>query len=248
LLGELDVAKNYPYLMVDERYENNEVISVAVFVVIGIDSDGTKEILAIHIGYEEFKETWLKVFKNLKDRGLKGVKYIVGDYNSGLVEALKEIFVGVTYQRCFVPFTRNILSSLSKQGREKYISKIKLIWKFENKESALKYAKTIISSLYENNFCKAAQKIEESIEESLNYFTLDDNLRRKLLIERYNQELKRRNKPIRIFPNQKSCLRIMSLLSIAKNEEWTGRRYCDLGLLQIEEDSATLRPLYLRKE
>ena len=250
LKRKLDTNKTYPYLMVDARYEkvreNNEVIPVAVFVVIGIDSDGTREILTTHIGYEEFKETWLEIFQSLKDRGLKGVKYIVGDYNSGLVEALKETYVGVTYQRCFVHFTRNILSALSKQGREKYINKIKLIWKLENKESALKYAKTIVTSLYENNFGKAAKKIEEGIEESLNYFTLEDNLRRKLsstnMIERYNQELKRRSKAIRIFPNQKSCLRIMSLLSIAKNEEWTGRKYCELGSPQIEEDSATLHP------
>jgi len=229
--------KNYPFLMIDARYEkirqNHQVISNAVYVIVGIDEEGFRDILGVHVDMSESHLAWKDAFLDLKHRGLTGVKYIVSDQHAGLVKAIQEVFLGTIWQRCAVHYQRNVMSKISPKLQSHYRNKVSLIWKFTTKESARNYVKEFVKELRNDSLDKVADFIEETVEDSLSVFDLHEDLRKKLkstnMLERFNQELKRRSKVVRIFPNDKSCLRLLGMICKQQAENWlSNRKYIDL--------------------
>lgn len=243
LAGELDkrlnmwrerkVEKCYPYLVVDARYERirgaRGVSSKAVMIVVGISPEGHREILSVDIGDSENEADWGELFRKLKDRGLKGVEYVVSDDHKGLVNALQRHFQGAIWQRCQVHFIRNFINKMGFREARLYLPLLKDIFASTSREDAVARKVRLVEEL---EFVKPnlAQWIDEEIELCFSVYSLPESHRRRMkstnMLERFNQELKRRSRVVRIFPNEASCLRLLGTLCMEQSEEWeTGRVY-----------------------
>lgn len=232
------LTKRYPYLIFDARYEKiregGVVVSKAVVIVIGIAEDGTREILGTWLVNSESYEDWNNCFKELKDRGLTGVEYIVSDENKGLRKGAMRHFQGVRQQRCQVHFMRNFLSKLSKKDQREGMQLLQEIFAAQTKERAYQVLTHLISFLEVRKKDELIQWLEENIEDTLMVLELPYEHRMKMkstnMIERLNQELKRRTKVIRIFPNDASCLRLVSTLCQETSEKWASRKYLNMDI------------------
>jgi transposase-like protein len=230
------LEKEYPYLVVDARYEkiriNHQVVSQGVLLVVGIGSDGYREILGTWIADSENETSWSEVFKELKARGLKGVRYVVSDDHAGMVKAIGRHFQGVLWQRCQVHFVRNLCSMVSRKDRPMIIEMLREITTAQTYSTARKRMDEVIDAL-EKSHPKVAQMLEKNGEDILTVYQLPDYHRKSMkstnMLERYNQELKRRTRVVRIFPNRESCLRLVTALAMEMTEEWLGRRYLIFG-------------------
>jgi transposase-like protein len=225
----------YVYLIIDARYEKvrtkQGVVSQAVMLVVGITEDGHRAILSVEMGNSETESSWDDVFKSLKNRGLHGVKYVVSDDHTGLVHALHRNFQGIAWQRCQVHFVRNFIMKLSRRDLKYYLPLLKDIFSASDEKEALRRKEQLVLRL-EEKYPKVAVWIDENIESCFTVFHLPVEHRRKMkstnMLERFNEELRRRSRVIRIFPNSDSCLRLAASLCQETSEIWeTGRRYLD---------------------
>jgi len=238
------LEKKYPYLIVDALYEkirtHHRVVAKGILIIIGIGEDGYREILSVDIADTETRESWGKVFRGLKRRGLRGVKLVVSDDHEGLRQAIERYFQGATWQRCQFHFQRNLLDYVRKNDREKISCEVKSIFTGPDRYFALMRAKEIMQK-YENIYPKFVQKLEEGLEDALACFSFPAVHRKKIRttnsLERFNEEIRRRTRVIRIFPDEEACLRLICALCIEQNEEWlTGRRYMKMEPLYEGEN------------
>ncbi len=257
------LIQSYPFLVVDARYEHirtkSGMSTKAVMIVVGISDEGYREVLSIDIGDSENEVDWGDVFKRLKDRGLSGVKYVVSDHHQGLVNALKRHFQGALWQRSQVHFIRNFITKLGRKDSKKYLALLKDIFSAASREDAAARKDRLVEILASTKPAVSGW-IDENIESCFSVYSLPVSHRRKMrstnMLERLNQELKRRSRVIRIFPNEESCIRLLGTLCMEQSEEWqTGRRYLkkqddsdqdsDDGWIWLKElnlASATLQP------
>ena len=236
---ELENWRNRPldsvaYIIFDARYENvryaGSVKKLAVIWAIGVTSDGKREVLGISISLSEAEIHWRNFMKSLTARGLTGVKYIVSDDHSGLRSAVQTVFPGVLWNRCHTHLARNAQSYVSRKvNKANVASDIRDILQAPDHHTA-KYLLDRFSKLWQEKEPKLVEWAEINIPEGFNVFCLPRNIRKKFrtsnLIERMNQELKRRSRVVRIFPNEAACLRLLSAVTLEIHEDWsTGRRY-----------------------
>lgn len=224
----------YPYLVVDARYEkirtSKGVVSHAVMIVIGISEHGHRSVLSVELGDSENESTWSDVFNKLKARGLKGVEYVVSDDHQGLVNALERHFQGVVWQRCQVHFIRNFIRKMKRRRDIKtFLPLLKDVFLASSYQEAQRRKQILLTQL-EGNDNDIVTWLDEEIESTLSVYHLPAEHRRKMkstnMLERHNEELKRRSRVIRIFPNEASCIRLMATLCQETSEAWeTGKRY-----------------------
>jgi len=223
----------YKYLVLDARYEkvreNGRVISKAFVVAVGIDTIGMRDIIGCRVVNSESYESWDDFFKSLKERGLHGVEYVVTDENKGLRKALMKYFQDVKLQRCQVHFMRNLLGKLTRTEQPEGIRLLQEVFAAETKEEAIKRVHKASEFLISRKKHAVADWLEESIEDTLQVLDLPLAHRKKMkstnMLERVNQELKRRSRVVRIFPNDASCLRLLSALCQEISEDWGNRKY-----------------------
>jgi len=227
--------KEYPYLVVDARYEKvrqgSQVVSRGVAVVVGVDEDGYREILGTYVSNTESEASWSEVFRDLSDRGLRGVLYVVSDDHKGLVRAIDRHFQGVVWQRCQVHFARNVMSMVRRCDRRWMLGLLRRITGSRTLEEAERQLKQAVESL-ETAYPKVAGLLEEHGHEILAVYALPESHRTPMrttnTLERLNQELRRRTRVVRIFPDDRSCLRLVTALAMETSEEWSGRRYVQM--------------------
>jgi putative transposase len=235
-------ADAYPYLFVDARYEkvrvDGRVVSQGVLLVSGVRDDGFREILSVEVSDTESEATYQELFRSLKARGLSGVELVVSDEHQGLKAAISRHFQGVAHQRCQVHYARNLLGMVSHAKRKQLAADLRGIFAAPDRCSALKLASSVANKWrLEKDSEKVAEHVEERIEECLSCLAFPESHRRRIRttngLERLNQEIKRRTRVVRIFPNRGACLRLVSALAIEQSEEWlTGRRYLDMRELE----------------
>lgn len=227
----------FPFVIVDAMYfkarDGNAVQSKAALVVSGVNEQGHREILGLRIGDSESEAFWLDTFRWLKQRGLKDVRYVVSDDHSGLVNAAQRCFQGAIWQRCQVHFMRNVLSHTSDKHKQEMGEGLKRIFSSDNgKEARQKFNE--LAAQMENKAAKAIDCLERGLEDALVVLALPSKYRRRLkstnMQERLIQEIRRRERVIRIFPNEESALRLMGALLAEIHEEWQGRRYLDMDV------------------
>jgi putative transposase len=224
---------NYPYLILDARYEkvreNGRVVSKAFVVAIGISEEGVRDVVGCWMVNSESFEAWDTCIRSLKDRGLTGVKYVVSDENKGLRLALQKYFQEANLQRCQVHFMRNFIGKLAKSEQAEGIRLLQAVFAADTKEEALKRVIKVNEFLLSKKKEKVADWLEENIEDTLAVLDLPREHRKKMkstnMLERLNQELKRRSRVVRIFPNEESCLRLLGALCQETSEAWSGRKY-----------------------
>ena len=240
-------GQEYPFVIVDAMVikvrKEEKVRSVSALIVSGINTEGFREILGMRLGDSETEVTWREIFQWLKDRGLRGVDYVVSDAHKGLIAAVQRCFQGVVWQRCQVHFMRNVLGHTSRRHQKAMITGLKKILGAYDRLDA----KKAFEDLAEELTCKAdsaLQVLEEGLEDALAVLGLPEKYRRRMkstnMQERLIQEIRRRERVIRIFPNEASALRLIGALLAEKHETWsTGKKYFDmteyLEVLEEEE-------------
>lgn len=231
----------YPVLWVDALYERirdgRSVKNMAVMIVSGINLEGKREILAVEPMPEESAETYKTLFENLKARGLKKVWLIVSDAHKGLVKAVRESFIGCSWQRCKVHFMRNILAHVSYRDKQDFAARLKQIWLQPDEDSARKYAVSLMDD-YETKYPNAIKVLEEGLEDSLQFYSFPQIDSRKIastnILERLNREVRRRTGVVGIFPSIDSYVRLVTSYLIEYSEDWSsGRSYINAKVLQV---------------
>ena len=247
----LEAEAYYPYLFVDARYEkariDGRVVSQGVLLVSAVRDDGFREILAVEVADTESEATYQQLFRSLKARGLKGVKLVVSDEHKGLKAAIARHFQGASHQRCQVHYARNLLGMVGAAKRKELASDLRAIFSATSREQAFGIASSVAQKWRQKGYEKVAEHLEEHLEECLTCLTFPESHRRRIRttngLERLNQEIKRRTRVVRIFPNREACLRLVTALAVEQSEEWlTGRRYLEMGELEEhrrEEQRAT---------
>lgn len=221
----------YPFLMSDVIYikvrENKRVISKAFHIVLGINEKGHRNVLGFSLHETESLESWKTLYEKLIERGLKGVKLVISDAHKGEVEAIKQCFVGASWQRCQVHFTRNILDRLSKKNTTEIRNEIKALFKITHGSAAREY-KNLLVEKYASVYPSAIQTLEEGFEDAFQYCMIEETSYSRLkstnMLERVNEEIRRREKVIRIFPNNDSAIRLIGTLLIDIHEDWSSNQ------------------------
>jgi putative transposase len=233
-------AEAYPYLYVDARYEkvrvDGRVVNQGVLLVSAVRDDGMREILGVEVADTESEATYHELFRSLKRRGLSGVELVVSDDHEGLKSALARHFQGASWQRCQVHYARNLLGMVGYARRKDLAEGLRGVFAARSREVAVPLASEL-ATRWRGSHPKVSEHLEEHIEECLSCLAFPEGHRRRIRttngLERLNQEIKRRSRVVRIFPNREACLRLVAALAIEQSEEWvTGRRYLDMRELK----------------
>jgi putative transposase len=233
-------AEAYPYLYVDARYEkvrvDGRVVNQGVLLVSAVRDDGMREILGVEVADTESEATYHELFRSLKRRGLSGVELVVSDDHEGLKSALARHFQGASWQRCQVHYARNLLGMVGYARRKDLAEGLRGVFAARSREVAVQLASEL-ATRWRGSHPKVSEHLEEHIEECLSCLAFPEGHRRRIRttngLERLNQEIKRRSRVVRIFPNREACLRLVAALAIEQSEEWvTGRRYLDMRELK----------------
>ncbi|MDQ6603989.1 MAG: IS256 family transposase, partial [Chloroflexota bacterium] len=243
---ELDAWRNrpltettYPYLSVDARYEHvrqgGQIVSQGVLIVAGVRADGHREILAVEVADTESEATYHQLFRDLKARGLSGVRLVTSDSHAGLKAAIDRHFQGASWQRCQVHFSRDLVGMVAAGRRAELAADVREIFAATTREQALTTAEAV-AARWEPSHPAVARLVEEGIEDCLAClaFPLAHRVRIRTTngLERLNEEIKRRTRVVRIFPNAEACLRLVTALCVEQSEEWvSGQRYLDMDAL-----------------
>ena len=230
-------GESYPYVYVDgiflKRCWGEEFENVSILVAIGVNEDGYREIIGAAEGLKEDLESWKNFFVWLKERGLSGVKLVIGDKALGMVEAIGQVFPEAKYQRCTVHFYRNVFSVVPRQRVSAVAKMLKAIHAQEDKAAAREKAKAIVQKLREMKLNKAADKVESGVEETLTYMGFPSEhwtrIRTNNTLERINREIKRRTKVVGSFPDGESALMLVcARLRHVSGSEWGTKRYLNM--------------------
>ena len=239
---------SYPYVVVDARYEKirraHRVVSQGVLIVVGISEEGYREVLGVWVAESESEAIWSSVFHELCERGLRGVRYVVSDDHKGLRLAIARHFQGAAWQRCQVHFIRNVLGRVRAKDRSWVVRLLRQLTEAPDEQTARRRLGEIVEEL-SARYPAIAERIDAEGEEMLSVYQLPESHRRRLrstnMLERFHQELKRRTRVVRIFPDEASCLRLVTALAIETSEEWMERRYLNMGDSQQGEASQRQR-------
>jgi len=226
----------FPFLVVDALVlkvrEEGRVRSRGVMLAYGVNDDGYREILGLMLGDSESEASWSEFFSWLKSRDLRGVDVIVSDHHGGLVKAIRQHFQGVTWQRCQTHFMRNILDVTPKSLQEELYPHVRAILDAPDMDTARLLLNQTLQA-YETRAPKAMAVLEAGFDDATAVLVLPERYRKRLRttngIERLNEEIRRRERVIRIFLNRESVVRLIGALLMEMDEKWSsGKRYLDM--------------------
>lgn len=215
----------FPFIMVDATYfkvrENHRVVSKALFIAVGLTTDGKKEVLYFKVYDGENNDTWLDFFSHLKANGLNDPLMLTSDAHKSIRYAAFKVFPNTAWQRCQFHFTKNILDAAPNSQRPGLEMELRQMFLAKNLTAARKKRDDILSD-YSDVAPKAMELLDNGFEDAMTVFMLPENtwrhLRTSNTIERLNRELKRRSDVIQIFPNEASLLRLMGSVLIDQND------------------------------
>lgn len=243
-----------PYLMVDARYEKvreqGAVRTRAVQIAVGVDTAGHRHLLAVEAADKESEASWHEFLTQLKARGLSGVQYVVSDSHDGLKRAIEKVFTTALWQRCAVHFQRNASTRATAHTPPDCLADLKRMWDYETADQALKALRVWVERWATAAGCEQLVTwVEAHIEETFSVYRLPRCHRRRMkstnMLERYNEEIRRRTRVVRIFPNAASCLRLIRALAVETHDHWiAGKRYLTgpLGLIKGNEPTSQTWP------
>jgi len=232
------LESHYPFLMVDAIYvkvrENKRIQSRGLLIAIGINERGHREVIGFQLANSESENSWGEFFGTLKERGLKDVRMVTSDDHKGLVNAVRKHFQGAGWQRCQTHFSRNMLDRAPKALQPEIKEDLRQLYESVDLESARKVRDQIITK-YEGKAPKATDLLDEAFDDITAVLSLPLRYRKRLRttngVERLNEEIRRRERVIRIFPNEVSVIRLIGALLMEQDEKWqTGRKYFDMEL------------------
>jgi transposase-like protein len=224
------IEGDWPYLWIDATYvkvrQNGRIVSVAVIVAVGVNSDGRREVLGLDVGPSEAETFWTEFLRKLRRRGLRGVKLVISDAHEGIKAAVSKV-LSATWQRCRVHFMRNALAHAGKSGRRVVSAFIATAFAQDDAGAAKQQWRKVADQL-RPKLPKLAALMDEAEPDVLAYMTFPAPHRTKLHstnpIERLNGEIKRRTEVIGIFPNEAAITRLVGAILLEQNDEWAVQR------------------------
>lgn len=229
-------AQRFPFVLVDALVvkvrEAGRVRAVSALVATGVNAQGYREVLGLQVGDSESARTWQDFFTWLKGRGLGGVDLVVSDHHGGLVKAVQVQFQGATWQRCQTHLSANIADATPKALQEEVHARLRPIFTAPDEPTA----RTLLASFvadYQTKAPAAVATLERGFDDATAVLALPAPYRVRLRttngVERLNEEIRRRERVIRIFPNRESVIRLVGALLMEQDEVWTtGKRYFDM--------------------
>ncbi len=227
----------YPYLWLDARYEkvreDGRVQSMAVVVAYGVRADGVREVLGLDIGPSEDVALWRAFLQGLVARGLRGVRLVTSDAHRGLKQAIREVFVGAGWQRCRVPFMRNVIAQVPKSAQAMVAATVRPIFEQPDRAAARAPVRQVCTTLQER-FPKVVALLEDAEGDILSFYDCPREHWRQIYstnpLERLNKELRRRSAVVGILPNRAAVIRLFGALLAEQTEAWlVGKRYFSLA-------------------
>jgi transposase-like protein len=241
---------DYPYVWLDARYEHvredGRVQSMAVVVAYGVRGDGVREVLGLDVGLSEDVALWRAFLQGLVGRGLRGVRLVISDAHVGLKQAIREVFVGASWQRCRVHFLRNVLALVPKSAQAVVAATVRTVFEQADRGAAQRQLAQVCALLGER-FPKVVQLLETAEEEILTFYDFPEAHRRQIYstnpLERLNKEVKRRADVVGIFPNEAAIIRLIGAVLLEQNDEWQlQHRYMQVEVMaELERDPVRLK-------
>jgi transposase-like protein len=224
------IEGDWPYLWIDATYvkqrDAGRIVSAAVIVAVGVNSDGRREVLGMDVGPSEAETFWLEFLRKLRRRGLRGVKLAISDAHEGLKAAVAKV-MHASWQRCRVHFMRNALAHAGKSGRRVVSAFIATAFAQDDAASASAQWRKVADQL-RPKLPKLAALMDEAEPDVLAYMSFPAAHRTKLHstnpIERLNGEIKRRTEVVGIFPNEAAIVRLVGAILLEQNDEWAVQR------------------------
>jgi transposase-like protein len=221
---------DWPYLWIDATYlkvrQSGRIVSVAVIIAVGVNSDGRREVLGMAIGPSEAEPFWTDFLRTLARRGLRGVKLVISDAHEGIKAAVAKVF-NASWQRCRVHFMRNVLAHAGRHGRRVVAAFIGTAFVQDDAEAASKQWRAVADQL-RPKVPKLAALMDEAEADVLAFMTFPKDHRAKIHsinpLERLNGEIKRRTDVVGIFPNEDAITRLVGALLLEQNDEWAVQR------------------------
>jgi transposase-like protein len=242
------IEGEWPYLWIDATYlktrEAGRIVSTAVILAVGVNSDGRREVLGIATGASEAEPFWTAFLRSLADRGLRGVKLVIADDHKGLRAAASRVF-HASHQRCRVHWMRNAMAHLAPKQRPAVVAMLKTIFAQDTAEAAREQWASVADALRER--CpRLVELMDRSREEVLVYMSFPREHWGQIAstnpLERLNGEIKRRADVVGIFPNDRAVIRLVGALMLEQNDEWAvSRRYMSLESLSPLSDDPVRR-------
>ncbi len=233
------LSEPYPYLIVDARYglvrQGGRVTSQGSLLVCAVGSSGRRDIIGVYQANTESETSWTEVFRDLVRRGLIGVRLVVSDDHEGLVTAIRRCFQDVLWQRCQKHYQDNVLALVSKKDRSMLRQALRTVFDAASREHAERRLAEVMAE-WRVRYPAVADKLEAETEDTLAFYCFPADhwlrIRTTNMLERYNEELRRRTKVIRVFPNAASCLRLIAAHAMEQAAEWAAQnQYLDMQLL-----------------
>ena len=224
------IEGDWPYLWIDATYvkvrQNGRIVSVAVIIAVGVNSDGRREMLGMDIGPSEAETFWTAFLRKLARRGLRGVKLVISDAHEGIKAAIVKV-LNATWQRCRVHFMRNALAHAGRNGRRVVSAFIATAFAQDDAETAKVQWRRVADQL-RPKLPKLSGFLDEAETDVLAYMTFPPTHRAKLHstnpLERLNGEIKRRTEVVGIFPNEEAIVRLVGAFLLEQNDEWAVQR------------------------
>ena len=234
----------YPYVYMEGIYLKKNwggvIENIAVLVAVGVNEDGNREVIGAAEGCKEDKDSWLRFLRSLKERGLHGVRLIVGDKCLGLREAIREVYPETQYQRCMVHFMRNVLNDVPRSRAKEAGNMLKAIFAQEDHDACMRKAAEVTEKLRASKLKSAAKVLESGIEETLTYTRFPHEhwlrIRSNNVIERLNREIRRRTDAVGVFPDGNSALMLVcARLRYVSSSDWGTKKYLNMERLYEAE-------------
>jgi putative transposase len=234
------LAEPFPYLILDARYEKvregGVVMSQAVLIAVGIDWDGRRQILAVEMANRESRSSWKDFLIGLRRRGLNGVEFVVADDHAGLRASVREVLAEAAFQRCYVHFLRNARDHLPRKADDDCLQELRWLYDRRSIDEARRDLSAWVAK-WSARYPKLVAWVEETIDETLTFYRLPlqhhKHLKSTNMLERLNEEIRRRTYVVRIFPNSDACRRLVRALAVETHENWLeAHRYLNMSDLK----------------
>jgi len=230
-------SQEYPFLLVDAlviRVRNGgRVRLLSVLIAIGINRDGYREILGFVVRRQRIGGHLVGVLRPAQGARAQRGRLGLSDDHKGLVNAIETHFQGATWQRCQTHFIRNILDACPKALQGELHGRLRLIFDAPDLETARRLLNETIDA-FGARAPKAVARLEAGFEDAMAVMALPKRYRKRLRttngVERLNQKIRRRERVIRIFPNEESAIRLIGAVLVEIDEAWTtGHRYFNMA-------------------
>ena len=233
----------WPWLIVDACYvkvrRHGSVHKQAVLVVAGINEDGHRRILTWRLADVESEDTWTEVFRELRQRGVRGVQWVVSDGHQGIQNATASQWPGAVWQRCWTHFMRNALAKVGHQHKDALAKELSAARKLDDVRVCLAEAERI-AERWQRQYPRVAEQIRAQFEQTLATHALSNTCRRRVyttnMMERVMREIKRRTDVVGIFPNASSADRLIGAHLLERHETWVCERARYLNLEQFDQE------------